>query len=163
VRLRGVQKWPKTQQRADSRCWWFRGHGASHLTPQVNILALNAQCEELLGPDFKTVTSVKAFLAPAGPKQGAIKKPLLQVGWDNVAFGVNYTRRHKHTHTPTHPPTHTHTQTHTHSLAPSHQHTIDLLTLLLPSAGVRPRPPFQHGHADGGWLCRPCEVRVFRL
>ena len=153
MRLRGVQKWPKTQQRADSRCWWFRGHGASHLTPQVNILALNAQCEELLGPDFKTVTSVKAFLAPAGPKQGAIKKPLLQVGWNNAACGVNYTRRHKHTHT------YTHTQTHTHLLP----HTIDLLTLLLPSAGVRPRPPFQHGHADGGWLCQPCEVRVFRL
>ena len=110
MRLRGVQKWPKAQQRADSHCWWFRGHGASPLTPQVNILALNAQCEELLGPDFKTATSVKAFLAPAGPKQGAIKKLLLQVGWDNVAFGVNYTRRHKHTHT----------HTNTHSLAPSH-------------------------------------------
>ena len=110
----------KAQQRADSRCWWFRGHGASHLTPQVNILALNAQCEELLGPDFKTATSVKAFLAPAGPKQGAIKKLLLQVGWDNVAFGVNYTRRHKHTHTPTPTDTHTHTITNTHSLAPSH-------------------------------------------
>ena len=48
---------------------------------------------------------------------------MLQVGWDNVACGVNYPRRHKHTHTPTPTHTHTHTNTHTHTHLLTHTNT----------------------------------------